>query len=120
MERVPGRPTGVGILSLLAIIGSIVAILAAPGEFGVLALVIGGAQLAFGVGALLVRPWAWTLGVMLQVVSAVMTLVAMLGGGLTTGNGVFLLISLAILYYLYQPDIRRAFGRLAAPTNVEL
>ncbi len=120
MREGPERPGSIGILAALASIGGTVAIQAALGESGVLALVIGGAQLAFGVGALLVRPWAWTLGVVLQVVSAVVTLVAMLGDGLTRGNGVSLLVSLAILFYLYQPDIRRAFGRLAAPTNVEL
>lgn len=147
MQRGPERPTGITILAVLAIISGIFGILAALGEFGIgvvgltgpvqqqldgigpalgvlslgiVALVVAVAQLVFGVGAWQLRPWAWTLGVVLQIVSIVITLVQMIGNGFSAGRLISLAISLAILFYLYQPDIRRALGQLGTPNNVGL
>jgi hypothetical protein len=147
MQRGSERPMGVSILAVLAIISGIFGILAilegfgirvigltdpaqqqvggfGPGlgviSLGIVSFVVAIAQLAFGFGAWQLRPWAWTLGVVLQIVSIVITLVRMIGNGFSAGSLISLAISLAILFYLYQPDIRRAFGQLGTPTNVRL
>jgi hypothetical protein len=80
-------------------------------SLGVFALVLALLQLAFGIGAWQLRSWAWTLGVALQGLSVVQVLINVLTQGLS-GQGIFtLLVSGVILFYLFDPGVRRAFGR---------
>ena len=82
------------------------------GRAEVFTLVVSILYLLFAYGAWTLKPWGWTLGVGLAVASVVITLI-----GLTQGTQelVGALISLAIsgviLYYLFQPDVKAAFGR---------
>jgi hypothetical protein len=89
------RPTGVTILAVLSIIGGILLLLggiallglggavAAGGNsggglaviLGIVLLVIAVLELAFGIGAWMLKPWAWMLGVISQVGSLVLSLI---------------------------------------------
>jgi hypothetical protein len=119
------RPLGVTILAILAAIGGVLGLLgsvallglfsAAGGLFmilGLVSIVLSVLYLVFAYGAWTLQPWGWTLGVGLAAASVVLTLI-----GLTQGTQelVGALISLAIsgviLYYLFQPDVKAAFGR---------
>lgn len=126
-----GRPMGITILAVLAAIGGVFLLLGGlaaiglgglaatstgsaaigglVGIFGVLFLVLGVVYLAFAYGAWTLKPWAWTLGVAGQIISlALSALSAVTGGGI---NVIGILIAVAILYYLYTPAVKAAFGR---------
>jgi hypothetical protein len=127
------RPTGITILAVLSAIGGVLSILAgialvglggfgaaATGQaglfgigvvFGILALALGIANLAFAYGAWTLQPWAWTLGVVLQGASIVFAVVSVIGGSDISGQIIGVAIAGIILYYLMQPGIKAAFGR---------
>lgn len=120
------RPLGVTIIAILAAIGGILgllgslAVLGISGAagvgggvlWGIIFLVLAVASLAFAYGAWSLKPWAWTLGVGLAVLNVLMALYWFTQPG---GSIVSLIISLAIngviLYYLFQADVKAAFGR---------
>ncbi len=127
------RPTGITILAVLSAIGGILTLLggvaligvgslAAAGTgtaayfglgavFGILLLASGIASLVFAYGAWNLRPWAWTLGVALQVLGLVLAVVTILGGADITSQIIGIVINAIILYYLFQPNIKSAFGK---------
>ena len=118
------RPLGITILAILAAIGGVLGLLGGLGMMalfgagglfmilGLVTLVVSILYLAFAYGAWTLQPWGWTLGVGLAITSIVITLLQ-LTQGMT--NIVSALISIAIsgviLYYLFQPDVKAAFGR---------
>ena len=120
------RPLGVTILAILAAIAGILGLLGslallgisgAAGVgggmlWGIISLILAVAYLAFAYGAWSLKPWAWTLGVGIAVVGILWALYWFTQPG---GNVVSLLISVAIsgviLYYLFQADVKAAFGR---------
>jgi hypothetical protein len=126
------RPMGITILAVLAAIGGVLSILAGIaivgiGGFaaastgtaayfglgalaGVVVLVLGVLNLAFAYGAWTLKPWAWTLGVGLQVASLIWAGLAALSGDVS-GQIISIVISAIILYYLFQPNIKAVFGR---------
>ena len=127
------RPMGITILAVLAAIGGVFAILgglaivgvmgvagASTGSAGLLGLgailgliilVVGVAYLAFAYGAWTLKPWAWPLGVALAVISLVLSLLNIVGGGSITGEILNIAIAAIILYYLFQSNIKALFGR---------
>jgi hypothetical protein len=138
------RPLGVTILAILAIIGGILSLLgallglvgtslAASGALagnGVAApttavlaystasaVIFGVLYLAFGIGAFMLKGWAWTAGVIALALNIVGDLVSpfITGSGFTggaiVGAVIGILISLALLYYLFRPNVRTAFGK---------
>jgi hypothetical protein len=127
------RPTGITILAVLSAIGGILGILggialiglggigaATTGEaaffgvgavFGVLALALGIASLAFAYGAWTLQPWAWTLGIILQGANIIFAVVAIIGGSTIQSQIIGVAIAGVILYYLMQPNIKAAFGK---------
>ena len=90
----------------------------AGGAFLVLALavwmaVLSAVEIAFGVGALQLRPWAWTLGMIwtwVSVASSILSLVANRGSGLVSAL-ISIIVAIAILYYLYTDEVKAAFGK---------
>ena len=96
------RPMGITILAVLSAIGGVLSILgglalvglggfaaASTGQaalfglgtiFGVLLLASGVAGLAFAYGAWTLQPWAWVLGVALQIISLVLAGFSIIGG----------------------------------------
>jgi hypothetical protein len=74
--------------------------------------------IVFGVGALQLKPWAWTLGVVWCYVSAasdVINIFTSRGSGLF-GAVVGIAIAGVVLYYLYTDEVKVAFGKQASPT----
>jgi hypothetical protein len=128
------RPVGVSVISIIAILGGLVQLLYAglPAAIGVVglftgpgigtalgvllilaavALGLGGfAQIVFGVGALRLKPWAWTFGVLVSGLNAILNVVAMLSSN-GIGSYVGLFLSGAVLFYLTTPDVKRSFGK---------
>jgi hypothetical protein len=134
------RPTGVTILAILALIGGVFGIIGGLGliaggaliggmiggaagvGFGGLAFVIGIvtlgiaiAELFFAYGAWALKPWGWSLGVIIALTSIVWAvIVAFLSGDLVNGlisGGISIIVAAIILYYLNTPEVKSAFGR---------
>lgn len=131
------RPTGITIISLLALIsgllglccGSPLIMAGAVGVFiptgvtqlfGLLAILVG-ALLAFGpllqvifaFGAWNLRGWAWWLGLVATGISVAGVLVAIIGSG---GAAIWTaitnaLVPIIIFVYLLLPETRKAFGK---------
>jgi uncharacterized membrane protein (DUF2068 family) len=130
-EPAARRPLGVTVITILAAIDGLLFILggvflligssavgmmfdsAALGGLaaviGAITLVIGILLLVFAWGAWGLQPWAWTLGVVLEAIVIVLGLFNLFNGS----GGAVLSIAIAALitWYLFQPDVRRAFGR---------
>ena len=127
------RPMGITILAVLSAIGGVLGILggialvglgglaaASTGTaayfglgavWGVILLATAIASLAFAYGAWTLQPWAWPLGVALQVISLVLAALTVVSGGDIGSQIIGVVISAIILYYLFQPNIKAAFGR---------
>jgi hypothetical protein len=133
----PGaRPTGVTILAILAAIGGVLGLLAgifalgiggavaASGGalgglvsvLGIVAIVQGVLALAFAYGAWMLKPWAWTLGIVAFGISLVLAVIGIINGDFT-GQILSVVIAVAVLYYLFTPQVKAAFGR-AGSTSV--
>jgi hypothetical protein len=133
------RPTGVTILAILAIIGGVFGLLGSLAIFAMGGLVTAGGavgaaphavlgggmlmglaiyglvtsvlSLAFGVGAWTLQPWAWTLGVIAEGLSLLGSLVQILNGHSIGSQILGIVISGLILYYLFTPTVKEAFGK---------
>ncbi|MGH2358862.1 MAG: hypothetical protein ACRDGJ_12795 [Candidatus Limnocylindria bacterium] len=125
------RPMGVTIIAVLSAIGGVLGVLAslvllglgaavgAATGLGGLAFIAGLLVLLYSVLSLVLaygfwtlKPWAWPLGVGVQILGVVQAVLQFMND---TSNIVGLVISLAIaaviLWYLFQPHVRGAFGR---------
>lgn len=137
----PARPTGITILGVLAIIGGVLgicggagglaggALLAGSGAalagtqaaqatgmvfvYSIVLLILGVLDIVLGVGFLQVKPWAWTLGMALEIASIVLAVIGIVTTGSYFGNIVSIAIAGYILYYLNTPTVKQAFGRAA-------
>jgi len=116
------RPLGVTIIAVLAGLAGVLGLIAAVtlltvvGAFGglgtlffVLALVVSIVSLIFAYGAWTLQPWAWTMGVVLQALAIVNALYAITDGD--TSGIISILIAVVILWYLFQAEVKAAFGR---------
>ena len=125
------RPTGITVMAVLAAIGGVFGLLASLALLGVgaavsatsglggLALLAGIIVLAYSVLSLVLaygfwtlKPWAWPLGIGVQVLGIIQAVLQFMNN---SSNVISLVISLAIagviLWYLYQPHVKAAFGR---------
>jgi hypothetical protein len=122
------RPMGVTILSLLSgmygglglsegmglIAAPVTEHFAAPISGLVLAglrILAGGGCLAFAYGAWRLRPWAWTLGIVILVVAVVF--VALAEGFIQAAAE--MPVSLLLVFYLDRASVREAFGLRSQP-----
>ena len=133
------RPVGVTILGWLAIVGGVLAILGAFGAiaaglallaltagasvivlaFAVWIGILGVVDIIFGYGALKLSPWAWTLGVVLMIVNVVSSLLQLISAHGSFGGFIIgLAIDAFILYYLFTPDVKAAFGKTGVGPDV--
>lgn len=134
------RPTGITILAVLGIIAGVLGLMGGcglvglgaftgvlgaqsgvgdlgilgglTGLWGILLLALAVVEIAFGIGAWTLKPWAWTLGLIVVGVGIVFGLIGLVGfreGFLT----VLIRIAIygAIAYYLMTPEVKKAFGR---------
>ena len=125
------RPTGITVMAVLSAIGGVFGLLAslallglgaavsATSGLGGLAFVAGIIILAYSVLSLVLaygfwtlKPWAWPLGIGVQVLGIIQAVLQFMDN---SSNVISLVISLAIagviLWYLYQPHVKSAFGR---------
>lgn len=125
------RPLGVTLIAILSAIGGVFGLLAAlvllgagaavstATGLGGLTFVAGVIILAYAVLSLVLaygfwnlKPWAWPLGVGVQALGVVQSVLQFMNDG---SNVVGLVFSLAIagiiLWYLFQPHVKAAFGR---------
>jgi uncharacterized membrane protein (DUF2068 family) len=125
------RPTGITVLAILAAIGGVFGILGGLALIGVgtvvagatglggLAAILGLIALAYGVLSLVLaygfwtlQPWAWTLGVGLEVAGIVINVLQYINNTSAIGGTIFsIAINAIVLWYLYQPNVKAAFGR---------
>lgn len=131
------RPAGVTIIAVLAIIYGIFSLLLAllgllgsallasgvgtvKYSAGVLIYatitdaILGILYLAFGIGAFSLKRWAWTAGVVALVLDIVRQIVGVIMHGFSASNAVgfiiTIVIALVVLWYLFRPTVRAAFG----------
>lgn len=126
------RPTGVTILAILAAIGGVFELLAGlavlgfsgfligagGGIYGGLATIVGLVilgqavlALAFAYGAWTLKSWAWVLGVAAWVLSLILSAYSVVSGDAISNQVVSVAIALIVLYYLFTPQVKAAFGR---------
>jgi hypothetical protein len=137
----PQRPTGITILAILAGLGAASSLygglcLISGGIFGgaflgslgagraglglglfavisgLLTIAHGALSAGFAYGAWYLKPWAWTLGVIaggLGILQALFSVINDSSGWF--GFLIAVAINGAILYYLFTPEVKRAFGK---------
>jgi hypothetical protein len=128
------RPVGVTVISIVAILGGLAQLAYAglPAAIGLIGLGMGAgigtlvgvlallvavalgigavAQIAFGIAAMRLSGWAWTMGVLVSGFNAILNVVAMLSNN-GVGNYIGLFLSGIVLFYLTTPDVKKAFGK---------
>ena len=112
------RPDGLVLLALLScFIGFVMVVVgaAAIGTVpvrGIVCLVVGIAEFAFAYGAWEVKPWAWWLGIGLQIVVSILELAAV---GIDAAGSI--VVSGIILFYLSRRHVQKSFGRTPGATR---
>lgn len=133
------RPTGVTIIAILNIIGGIIMLfggiaLVAAGSIlpsfqmtdelsgvpdwllgtgaiamGIIVIILGIISFIVAYGLLKGAGWAWSLTVVLSIVSIVLNAISIATGNF--GGIISIIISAIILYYLYRPHVKSFFGK---------
>jgi uncharacterized membrane protein (DUF2068 family) len=67
-------------------------------------------SLVFGYGAWTLKPWAWTLGIVAEGLSILYGLYSIVAQG-NFGSIIGIIIAAVIIYYLFTPNVKQAFGR---------
>ncbi len=79
--------------------------------------VLGILYLAFGIGALQLKGWAWTVGVVALALDVVRQIVGVAIHGFSPSNIVGFIITIVVAFvvlgYLFRPNVRAAFGKTA-------
>ena len=102
------RPTGVTILAILEIVSGImmgnegVAVL---GAISGITVVLGAMSFFMAWGLLKGKSWAWTITLILTIISLIFDLPSM--------NVIGIIIDIVILYYLFRPHVKAYFGKSA-------
>ena len=115
------RPTGVTVLGVLAIligllglVGGAILILNPDVITAILsafAVIIGILYLAIGIGFFDGNGWAWTLGLIVSVLSIARNFVEIAEGAVVFGiPGI--VVAVVIIYYLTRPHVKMFFGRV--------
>jgi hypothetical protein len=92
--------------------------LAVAGLLGVGGVAVGAILIILGIisfivagGLLKGRGWAWTVTVILSVISIAIGIISIIGGNF--GSILSIIISGIVLYYLYRPHVKAYFGKSA-------
>jgi hypothetical protein len=83
------------------------------GLFGIIAvliLIVAIVDIVFAYGAWTLKPWAWTLGIVIGAVSIVLALLS-LGNRSSVTEIVTIVLWGVVLYYLNTPPVKAVFGR---------
>ena len=97
---------GEGVAIVLISMGLVAEVTTFPAVLGVLTILGGLCLFTFAVGAWKLKPWAWVLGVAIMAVAPFLDSAAV---GLNAAPS-FIVAGL-IVYYLFRPHVRAAFGR---------
>jgi hypothetical protein len=129
------RPQGITILAIVSLIGGAFAVLGGLGSLGfgsllstvagigglfqilgIVALVLGFAELAIGYGFWTLKPWAWSLAFVVFVVGILIEILRVIswGGYGFTNVLISIVISAVVIYYMNQANVRQAFGAPAS------
>lgn len=83
---------------------------------GVVGIALGGVIIALGIFSFIVAyglwkglGWAWTLTIVLSVISIALNAVSLVSGNF--GGIINVIISAVVLYYLYRPHVKAYFGK---------
>ena len=89
--------------------------------FGRLAIVFGAALIAIAIVSFIVaygllkgRGWAWTVTLILSIISIVWNAITIATGNI--GGIISIIISAVIIYYLYRPHVKAYFGKGVSPS----
>jgi len=80
---------------------------------GLTFMIVGVAQIIFGVGLWQLRGWAWTLGVVIHSIALLGALGGLFTGAFTVQSIFTIVISSAFLLYLLSPRVRNLFHERA-------
>ena len=79
--------------------------------------VLGVVFLVFGIGALRLKGWAWTTGIAALALELVRQIVGVVIQGFSVvtivRDSITIVIALVLLWYLFRPNVRAAFGTAA-------
>jgi hypothetical protein len=84
---------------------------------GVILLAIGALYLAIAYGVWKARSWSWMLGVVVSIIAIIFGVLG-LSGGVNAGSLISLALPIIVVYFLWQPDVKRYLGRPACPRPI--
>jgi len=125
------RPIGITILAVLAVLATVLSVIVASDligtgtttgstsrlgglapVLGVVLILVGALNLVLAYGFWTLKSWAWPLGVGLWAASIVLDVLQYLNdNSLLVTMAISVLIGVAVLYYLFRPQVKAAFGR---------
>jgi hypothetical protein len=80
--------------------------------FGIISLLLAILYFAIAYGVWKGRGWAWMLGVVVSIIGIVFGVLG-LSGGVSVSNLISLALPIVVIYFLWQPDVKRWLGRPA-------
>jgi hypothetical protein len=84
------------------------------GVIGSILIVLGIASFFVAWGLLKGKGWAWTVTIIITIISLVFNALSIVSGNI--GAIVGIIIDGVIIYYLYRPNVKSYFGRVRGPT----
>jgi hypothetical protein len=114
---------GIGLAAIGSILPTITTVdpsaggqMALAGLLGAGGIAVGGILIILGIisfivawGLLKGKSWAWTVTVILSVISIVIGIISLVGGNF--GSIINIIIAGIIIYYLYRPHVKAYFGK---------
>jgi hypothetical protein len=80
--------------------------------FGIILGALGALYLAIAYGVWKARSWSWMLGLVVSIIALVFGILGV-SGGVSIGTLLQLALPGAVVYFLWQPDVKRYLGRPA-------
>ena len=85
------------------------------GILGAFSLLVGIFWLVEGLGAMVGKGWAWTLGIIVFVLSIISNLIQVVFGNYSSAIGI--IVDLGIIYYITRPHVKAFFGKGTPPAT---
>jgi uncharacterized membrane protein HdeD (DUF308 family) len=112
------RPLGVTIIAILMIISGIALISVGAAliviGIGVVPIALGIASFVMAYGLWKGKGWAWTITLILSVISIISGIVSIATGNV--GAIIHIIINAVVIYYLYRPNVKAYFGKVQPST----
>jgi uncharacterized membrane protein len=126
------RPIGITILAIVAVLATVASIVVGsdlietgttvPGAIsrlgglapvlGVVMILVGALNLVLAYGFWTLKSWGWPLGVGLWAANIVLNVLQYLNdSNVLIPMGISVIVGVAVLYYLFRPHVKAAFGR---------